>query len=179
MYSPPPSVRNRFTCLPESFFLRAFHSLNFTRASDLYFNMYSSVCLEESLMKSTIYRPPPMGFSMGPHMSECTSYSGSVAREVLFGVKCFRAHLHLMRLSQLHFPVIFGASVIVGKISNSLRPTCARWRCHNIRFSASCRDACPVVLSASRPLLLLSILVYSVYSGAQSTTRSRIYCPST
>jgi len=157
-YSPPPSVQNHFTRLPDSFSLRAFHSFNFSGASDLYFSMYSSICLVASSMKSSIYRPHPMAVSRGPHLSECTSCSGSVAREVVFGVKGFRANLHLMLLSQSHFPVIFGASVIVGKISKAFRATCARQRCHNIRFSASCRDACPVILSASRQQS--SILVY-------------------
>jgi len=161
VYSPHLSVRNHFTYLPDSFSLRAFHSLNFSGASNLYFNMYSSVCLVASSMKSSIYRPPPMAVSSGPHMSEVTCCRGSVAPEVVFGVKGFQSNLHLMQLSQYHFPVIFGESVIVGKISKAFRPTCARRRCHNIRFSASWRDACPVVLSACRQLS--SISVYSVY----------------
>jgi hypothetical protein len=68
-------------------------------------------------------------------MSEGTSCSGSVAREVV-GVKGFLVNLHLMQLLQSHLPVILGASVIVGKISKAFRPMCAVWRCHNICFSA-------------------------------------------
>jgi hypothetical protein len=132
------------------------------------------VRLVVSLMNSSKYRPPSMAVSSGPHMSQCTSCSGSVAREVV-GVKGFRANLHLMQLSQSHLPVIFGALVIIGKIFKALRPTCAKLRCHNIRFSASCRDACPVVLSASTQLS--SILVYSV--DYRSRTQSRTKSPST
>jgi hypothetical protein len=128
-------------------------------------------------MKSSIYRPPPMAVSRRPHMSECSSCRGSVALEVV-GVKGFRANLHLMQLWQSHFPVILKASVIVGKISKAVRPTCARGWCHHIRFSALCRDACPVVLSGSRQLSL-SISVYSVDPGARSRTRSRTNRPLT
>jgi len=171
VYSLPLSVLNRFTCLPNSFFLRAFHSLNFSRASNLYFNMYWSICLMASSMKSSIYRSPPMAVSSRPHMSKCTSCSGSVAREVV-GVKGYQANLHLMQLSQSHLPVIFGASTTTfGMISKAFRPRCGSWRCHNIRFPALCRNPCPVVLSASR--YLSSISVYSVNSGARSRTRSR------
>jgi len=120
-----------------------------------------------------------MAVSRGPHMSECTSCRGSVAWEVV-GVKGFQPNLQLMQLSQSHFPVIVGASgMTFGKISEAFRPTCARRWCHNMRFSASCRDACPVVLSASRQLLLLSTLVYSVDPEAQSRTGSRTNSPST
>jgi hypothetical protein len=97
-------------------------------------------------------------------MSEFTSCSGLVGQEVVFGVMGLRADLHLMQHSQVHFPVILGASVIVSKISKAFKPTGTRRRCHNIRFSASCRDACPVVLSASRQRS--SIEVYLVDSGA-------------
>jgi hypothetical protein len=122
-----------------------------------------------SLMKSSIYRPPPMAVSRGLYMSECTSCIGSVAREVV-EVMGFRVNLHLMQLSQSHFPVIFRALGIVGKVSGALSLACARRRCHNIRFSASCRDSCPVVYSASRQLSMIS--VYSIDSGAQSRTNS-------
>jgi hypothetical protein len=167
IYSPPPSVRNRFTCLPDFYSLRAFHSLNFSRASDLYFNVYSFICLVVWLMKSSIYRPPPMAVSRGLYMSKCTTCIGSVAREVV-EVMGFRATSHMMQLSQSHFPVISRALGIVGKVSRALRLACARRRCHNIRFSASCRDSCPVVCSASRQLSLIS--VYSVDTGVQSRT---------
>ena len=169
VYSPPSSVRNRFTCLPDSFSLKAFHSLNFSRPSDLYFYMYSSVCLVGSSMKCRIYWRPPMAVSSRQHMSECRSCWCSVAREVV-GVKRFRANLRLMQLLQSHFLVIFGALVFVGKISKAFTPMCARRRCHNIRLSAACRDACPVVLSTSRQLSWIS--VYSVDSGARSRTNS-------
>ena len=84
-------------------------------------------------------------------MSQCTSCSGLVAGEVM-GVKGFQADLHSMQLSQSHYLVILSAVVIVGKISNGLRPTCAKRQCHDIHFYASCPDGCPVVLSASRQL---------------------------
>jgi hypothetical protein len=41
-----------------------------------------------------------------------------VAQEVV-GEQGFRATLHLKQLLQSHFPVIFGASVIVGNISKA------------------------------------------------------------
>jgi len=169
VYSPPPSVRNRFTCMPDSFSLKVFHSLNFSRASNLYFSMYSSVCLVASSMENSIHRPTPMAVSRGPHRFECTSCRRSVARDVV-GVKGFWANLHLMQLSQWHFPNILGASVVVGKISKAFRPMCARRQCHNIRLAALCRDAYPVVLSASWQLW--SISVYSVDSKARSRTNS-------
>jgi len=53
-------------------------------------------------------------------MSECTSCSGWVAWEVVFGVKGFLVDLHFMQLTQSHFPVILGASVIVGMSSKAL-----------------------------------------------------------
>jgi len=140
--------------------LRAFHSLNVSRASDLWFNLYSSVCLVVPSRKGSIYRPPAMAVSNGPHMSECPSCSVSVAREGV-GIKGFRANLHLMQISQSHFPVILRASVIIGKISKALRLMCDKRRFHNIRFSASCRDACPVVLCFSWQQSL-SISVYTV-----------------
>ena len=170
IYSLPPSVQFRFPCLPYALSLRAFHSLNFSKASDLYFNMYSSICLVVSSMKGSIYRTPAMAVSRGPHKSKCTSCRGSVAQDVVFGVKGFLLNLHLMQHSQSHLPVILAAWVIVAKISTALRPTCPRRRCHNIRFYASCRDACPVVISASRKLSLIS--VYLVDSGPRSTGNS-------
>jgi len=178
VHSPPPSVRNCFTCLPDSISLKAFHSFNFTRAFDLYSSMYSSVCLVASSMKSSIFQPPPMAVSSVPHMSECMRYRGLVGQEVVFGVKGFLLNLHLIQLLQSHLPVILGASVIEGKISKSLRLMCVRQRCHNILFSALCQDAFRVVLSTSRPLLL-SLAVYSFYSGARSRMWSRMNCPST
>jgi hypothetical protein len=174
--SPPTSVRNHFTCFPDYFSLRTCHSLNFSRASHLYSNIYSSVCLVASSMNSSLYQPPPMAVSRGPHMSECISCRCSVAREVV-GVNGFPANLHLMKLSQSHFPVIFGASVIVGKISKALGPTGARRRCHMIRLSASCPDKCPDVISDSRQLS--SILVYCVDPGVQFRMLSRKNSPST
>jgi len=154
VYLPPPSVRNRFTCVLNSFSARAFHSFNFSSASDLNFNRNLSICLVASSMKSGIYRPPQMAISRGPHMPECTSCSGSVARKVV-GVKGYRANCHLMKHSQSRLPVIFGAlATTFGKISKAFSPTCARLRCHNIRPSASCRDACPVVLSSRRQLVV-------------------------
>jgi hypothetical protein len=163
--------------LPDTFSLRACHSLNSSQASSLYFNMYSSVCLVASLMKSSIFQPPPMAVSSGPHRSEGCSCSGSVAREFVFGVKGFLVNLHLMQLSQSHLPVILGASVIISKVSKTFRLTCARRRCHNIRFSVSCRDAYPVVVSGSRQQS--SISVDLVDPGAQSRTPSRKNSPST
>jgi len=145
VYLPPPSVRNHFTCFPDSFSLRAFHSLDFSMASNLYFNMYSSICCVASLMKSSIYPLPPMAGSSGPYLSECSSCKGSVAWEVV-GVKSFRPNLHFMQLSQSHFPVIFGVlATTFCKIPKAYRPTCAQQLCHNIRFSTLCREACPVV----------------------------------
>jgi len=161
VYSLPPFVRNRFTCLPYSFSVSAFHSLYFSRGSNLYYNIHSSICLLASSMQSSICRPPLMAVSRGPHMSQCTSCRGSVAQEVM-GVKGFRTNLHLRQLLQLHLPVILRASVIGGKISTAWRPTRGKQQCHSIRFSASCRDAYPVILSASRQLS--SISVYSVDS---------------
>jgi len=133
--------------------------------------MYSSVCFAASSLKSSKYGPPPMAVSRGPLMSECRSCRGSVAREVVFGVKGFHVNLDLMQLSQSQLPVIFGAlATTFGKISKAVRPTCARQRCHDICFSASCQDSCPVVLSASRQLTLIS--VYLVDSGASFRTNS-------
>jgi len=178
VYSPPPSVQNHFTCLPDSSSLRAFHSLNFSRASDWYFNMYSSLCPVVRLVKSSIYPPPLMAVSSGPHLCKWTSSSRSVVHEVL-GVMAFLAYMHLMQLSQLHFPVTFGAlAVTFSMISKVLRPMCAKRQRHNIRFSAWCRNEYPVVLSASRQLSL-SILIYSVDSGEWSRTRSTTRSPST
>jgi len=174
VYSPPPSVWNLFTCLPDSFSLIAFQSVNVSSASDAYFEMCSSRCLVALLMKGSIYRPPPMAFSMGPHMSKCACCSGSVAWEVV-GLKGFRANLQLMQLSQSHFSLIFSASATTfGKISKAFRPLWAMLRCLNIRFSALCRDACAVMLCGRRQLLL-SISVYLVgTSGTQSRTNSSL-----
>jgi len=171
--SPPPFVRNRFTCLPDSISLAAFHYMTFSRASDSYFNMYSSLCLVPSSMKSSIYQPPPMAVPSGLHMSECTSCSGSVAWEVVFRVKGFRPNLHLLQYSQLHLLGISGpVAMTFGKLSKAFRPACTMQWCDNIFFSASCRHACPVFLSARRQLSMLT-LVYLVDSGARYRTRSR------
>jgi hypothetical protein len=70
-----------------------------------------------------------------------------------------------------------GASMIVGKISKPLRPTCARQQSHNICLSAWRLDACPVVLCDSRQLS--SISEYSVDSESRSKTRFRMNSPST
>jgi hypothetical protein len=145
--------------------------LNFSKASDLYVNTYSLVCPVAPSLKSSISRPPPNAVARGPHMAGCTSCRGSVEQEVV-DVKGFRANLHLMQHSESHFPVILGVSLMVGRISNALRPTYARRQCHNMRVAASCQDACPIVLRARR--LLWSISMYSVDSGA----RSRMHSPS-
>jgi len=149
--------------------------LNFSRASNFNHNMYSSICLVASLMASSMYRPPPMVIAYGPHMSECTSCSGSVAREVM-GVKCIRAHFHFIQLSQSHCPVISGTLLIISKVAKDMRPMCAKWRCPYIHISAWCEDAYPVIVSASRQLSLL-IMVSSVDSG--SRTHYPTNCPST
>jgi len=165
VYSPPTLLRTRFTCLPDLISLTAIHSLNVSRASDLYFNMFSTRYLGMSSMRSSIYRPPAMAVWNGLHISECTSGSGSVAWEVVFGVKGFRATFHRMQLSQTHFPIILGAeSMTFGKISKALRPTCAKRWCHYICLSALCQNACPATLSASRQLFL-SISIYLVDAG--------------
>jgi len=51
-------------------------------------------------------------------MSECIISTGTVAWEVV-GSMGFKANFHLMQLLKSYFGVILGASVIVGKISNS------------------------------------------------------------
>jgi len=153
VYSPPPSVRNRFTCLPDFFPLSALHCFNFSRASHRYFNMYSSIWLVALVMKCSIYRPPLMAVCRGQHMSECNSHRESVARDVVLRVKGFRATLHLMRSPQSYIVVILGPSIILSMIPKALRLTCAKRRRHNIRFSASSRDACPVIIRASGLLL--------------------------
>ena len=130
--------------------------------------MNVSVCLVVSLMKSSRHQPPPMAVCRGPHIPKCTTSSGSVAREVVFGVRVFRAKLHLMQLLQSHLPVMFEELAFTfRRISKYFRPMSAKQRCRNIRFSASCRDASPVFPSATRQLLL-SISGYSDNSGAQS-----------
>jgi len=170
VYLLPPSVLNCFTCLPNSFSVRALHSFHQSRACDLNMNVYSSGRLMALWMKRNMYEAPPMAASSGPHRSECTSCSGSLAWKVVFRVKVFRANLHLMQQVQSHFQVILGASVIVRNVPKAFTLTCAKGRCHNIRFSASCRDARPVVISASRQLSSMS--VYSVDSKARFRTNS-------
>jgi len=179
VYSRPPSVRNSFTCLPKSISLRTFHSLNLSRASDWNFNMYSSVCLVASSMKSSMDQPPLIAVSRGLHMFECTRCRSSVAWEDVFGVMGFRANLYLIQHLHLHIPVIFGVSVTTfSKISKAFRPMCARQQCYNICFYVSCRDAWRVGICASRQLSL-SILGYLVETGARSRTRSRTTSPLT
>jgi len=76
----------------------------------------------------------------------------------MFGVKRLLVYLDLMYLLQLHFTVNFGASAMTfGKIFKAFRLTCAREICHNIQFSASYRDACQVISSASRQLSSMSV----------------------
>lgn len=162
VYSLLPSFWNYFTCLVHFFSLMSFLSFDFSRASDFYLNMYSSVCLRASLLEGTIYWAPPLVVSRGPHMSECTSCKWSVELEVVFGVTGFQDNLNLIHISRWHFPVIGGVLVFISKFSTALRLLCAKWRCHNISCSASCQAACPVVVTASSQLLILLIWVYSV-----------------
>ena len=91
--------------------------MNFTRASDFYFTMYSYLCFVLSSTKSSIYPSLLIAVSSRLHMSECTSCRGSVAWEVVFRVKDFLVDWHLIQHLQLHLPVILGASVIVSRIS--------------------------------------------------------------
>lgn len=155
VYPTPPSERNCFNCLLNSFSLRAFHSVSFPRASNLYFKIYSSVFLVVSLIKGIIYQPPLTAASNGLHMSKCTSCSGCLAWEVGFRVKGRWVNLRWMQVSQLHFLVIFAASATTFcKIFNALRQTCTKLCCLIIRISVSCWDVRPVSLSPSRQLWL-------------------------
>jgi len=138
--------------------------------------MNPSICLMILLTKSTVYGSSPIAVCGGLRISVCTSFSGSVEREVV-GVRGLETNLRLMQCLHSHFPVILGPLVIVGKITKALRLTCAKQWCQNVRFSTSCRDACPGVLSACR--WVSSILVYSVDPWARSRTWSRINSPST
>jgi hypothetical protein len=129
----------------------------------LYFNMYSPVCLMESSLQSSIYRPSLLAVFNAQCISYWRSCRGSVAREAE-GVKGFRANLQLMQFTQWYFPVISSAlATNFRQISKALRPTCARRRCRYSRFSALCRDECPGVYNGSKRLTL-SISVNSVDS---------------
>jgi len=153
VYSLPPSVRNRFTCLPNSLSLTAFHSFNCSMASNMYLTIDSTTWLRVSSMKSSIYGQHPIAVSRGPHMSECTSYRGSVSWEVV-GVKWFLVMFYLMQPKQWHMQVILGPSVIVCKISNHLRLRCAKRRGHKVLFSTASWDACSGISGSSRQLCM-------------------------
>jgi hypothetical protein len=155
VYPTPPCVQNHFNCVLNSFCLSALLSVSFTRASNLYFDMYSSVCLVVLLIKGSIYQPPLMAASNGLHMSECTNCSGCLAWEVVFRVKGHWVNLRWMQVSQLHFLVISAASATTfHKIFNALRQTCTKLCCINICISASCWVAWSVSICTSRQLSL-------------------------
>jgi hypothetical protein len=117
----------------------------------MFFDKYSSICL--------------MAVCRGLDMSEYTSCRELVAQEVVFKVMGVEPTFHLFQLLESHFPDMFRElALTLGKISKAFRPMSAMRQCHDIHFSALCRDACPAVLSASRPLSSKS--VYSVYSRA-------------
>ena len=75
--SRPLLVLKTFNFVPSRFPTRVCHSLNFWKASDLFFKTYSHTLLEKSSMMVRKYELPPWVFTLdGPHKSSCTYLKG-------------------------------------------------------------------------------------------------------